>query len=176
MVLGDFNGKVGKATLSTTVHGKFGLGERNERGSALIELCSTNNLLITNTLFEHHPRHQYTWTSPDGKTRNQIDYILISQKWRSYVKNVKTLPGADCNSDHQLLVANLKLKLAKLPKKTNVPIRYNYNSVSDGYSIAITNSVEALLMNEEEKTPDELWSDGKKALLASAKENFSKKK
>ena len=55
-------------------------------------------------------------------------------------------------------------------------IRYDYNSVSDGYSIAITKSFEALLMNEEEKTPDELWSDGKKALLASAKDNFSRKK
>ena len=123
-IMGDLNAKVGTEEIPG-VTGKFGLGALNERGERLLDFCSANRLSITNTKFKQHPRRLYTWTSPDQVTRNQIDYLICQQRWESSVKNAKTLPGADCNSDHQLLVANLKLQLAKLPKKTNVPIGYD---------------------------------------------------
>ena len=62
------------------VTGKFGLGIRNEAGQRLIEFCQENSLVITNTLFQQHKRRLYIWTSPDGLQRNQIDYILCSQR------------------------------------------------------------------------------------------------
>ena len=46
-----------------------------------------------------------TWTKPDGQHRNQIDYILCSQRWRGFIQSAKTRPGADCGSDHELLIA-----------------------------------------------------------------------
>ena len=58
------------------VTGKFGLGVWNEAGQRLIEFCQENALVIANTLFQQHNRRLYTWTSPDGQHRNQIDYIL----------------------------------------------------------------------------------------------------
>ena len=61
------------------VTGKFGFGIRNEAGQRLIEFCQENALVIANTLFQQHKRRLYTWTSPDGQHRNQIDYILCSQ-------------------------------------------------------------------------------------------------
>ncbi|XP_047986787.1 uncharacterized protein LOC125226743 [Leguminivora glycinivorella] len=64
----------------------------------------------------------YTWTSPDGKTKNQIDYFLVKSRWRSSIRNVHTLPGADCGSDHQLVVAKFKLKL-KAARKTKPQAR-----------------------------------------------------
>ena len=67
------------------VTGKFGLGIRNEAGQRLIEFCQENILVIANTLFQQHKRRLYTWTSPDGQHRNQIDYILCSQRWRSCI-------------------------------------------------------------------------------------------
>ena len=48
------------------------------------------------TLFQQHKRRLYTWTSSDGQHRNQIDYILCSQRWRSSIQSPKTRPGADC--------------------------------------------------------------------------------
>ena len=62
------------------VPGKFGLGGQNE---GLIEFCQENPLVITSTIFEQHKRRLSTWTSPDGQHRNQVDYILCSQRWRS---------------------------------------------------------------------------------------------
>ena len=52
-----------------------------------IEFCQENALVIANTLFQQHKRRLYTWTSPDGQHRNQIDYILCSQRWRSSIQS-----------------------------------------------------------------------------------------
>ncbi len=143
IVMGDFNAKVGLQNNTNPICGRYGLGQQNESGEDLIEFCGSNNLTITNTMFKHHPRHLYTWTSPDMKTRNQIDYILFSQQWKSNVKNVRTRPGADCNSDHQLLTADVKFKLKKM-KQPPHPIRLDYKTLNDEYRVRVTNRFEAL--------------------------------
>ena len=98
------------------VTGKFGLGVQNEAVQRLIEFCQENALVTANTLFQQHKRRLYTWTSPDGQHRNQIDYILYSQRWRSSIQSAKTRPGADCGSDHELLIVKFILKLNKVGK------------------------------------------------------------
>ena len=77
--IGDWNAKVGSQE-TPSVTGKFGLGMRNEAGQKLIKFCQENALVIANTLFQQHKRRLYTWTSPDGQHRSQIDYILCSQR------------------------------------------------------------------------------------------------
>ena len=67
-------------------------------------------------------------TSPDGQLQNQIDYILCSQRWRSSIQSAKTRPGADCGSDHELLIAKFRLKLKKVGKTTR-PLRYDLNQI-----------------------------------------------
>ena len=94
------------------------LGIWNEAGHRLIEFCQENALVIANTLFQQHKRRLYTWTSPDGQHQNQIDYILCSRKWRSSIQSTKTRPGADCGSDHELLIAKFRPKLKKVGKTT----------------------------------------------------------
>ena len=81
-IIGDWNAKVGSQE-TPGVTGKFGLGVRNEARQKLMEFCQENALVIANTLFQQHKRRLYTWTSPDGQHRNQIDYIFYSQRWRS---------------------------------------------------------------------------------------------
>ena len=82
----------------------------------LIEFCHENVLVIANTLFQQHKRRLYTWTSLDCQHWNQIDYILFSQRWRSSIQSVKTRLGADCGSDHELLIAKFRFKLRKVEK------------------------------------------------------------
>ena len=102
---------------------QIGLGMQNEAGQRLIEFCQEDALVIANTLFQQHKRRLYTWTSPDGQHRNQTDYILCSQRWRTSIQSAKTRPGADCGSDHELLIAKFRLKLKKVGK-TARPFRY----------------------------------------------------
>ena len=131
-ITGDWNSKVGsQATPGVT--GKFGLGARNEAGQRLTEFCQENALVTANTLFQQHKRRLYTWTSPDGRYQNEIDYILCSQRWRSSIQSAKTRPGADCSSDHELLIAKFRLKLKKVGKTTR-PFRYDLNQIAYDYS------------------------------------------
>ena len=98
-IIGDWNAKVGSQE-TPGVTGKFGFGVQNEAGQRLIEFCQENALVTTNTLFQQHKKRLDTWTSPDGQHRNQIDYILCSQRWRCSIQSAKTRLGADCGSDH----------------------------------------------------------------------------
>ena len=90
-IIGDGNAKVGSQE-TPEVTGKFGLEVQNEAGQKLIEFRQENALIIADTLFQQHRRRLYTWTLPDGQHRNQIDYILCSQRWRSSNQSAKTRP------------------------------------------------------------------------------------
>ena len=114
-IIGDWNAKVGSQEIPG-VTGKFGLEVQNETWQKLTTFCQENALVVANTLFQQHKRRLYTWTSPDGQYWNRTDYILCSQRWRSSIQSAKTRLGADCGSDHELLIANFRLKLKKVGK------------------------------------------------------------
>ena len=126
-IIRDWNAKVGSQE-TPGVTDKFGLGMRNEAGQRLIEFCQGNALVIANTLFQQHKRRLYTWTSPDGQYQSQTDYILCIQRWRSSIQSAKTRLGAHCGIDHELLIAELRLKLKKVGKTTK-PFRYDLNQI-----------------------------------------------
>ena len=87
-IIGDWNAKVGSQEIPG-VTSKFGLEVSNEAGERLVEFCQKNTLVIANTLFQQHKRRLYTCTSPDGQHRNQIDYILCSQRGRGFIRRRK---------------------------------------------------------------------------------------
>ena len=119
-VMGDFNAKIGEGRHNQTV-GPHGLGNRKERGDTLVEWCEEKELIATNTCFKQHKRRLFTWLSPDEETKNQIDNVLVNQGYRNAVKSCKTYPGADCNSDHSLLMAEIVCKMRKLKKLKSKP-------------------------------------------------------
>ena len=137
-ITGDWNAIVGSQEIPG-ITGKFGLGVQNEAGQRLIDFCQENTLVIANTLFQQHKRRLYTWTLPDGQHQNQCDYILCSRKWRSSIQSAKTRPGADCGSDHELLIAKFRLKLKKVGKTTR-PFRYDLNQIPYNYTVEVTDS------------------------------------
>ena len=136
-IIGDWKAKVGSQEIPG-VTGKFGLGVQNEAGQRLIEFCQEKALVIANTLFQQHKRRLYTWTSPDGQHQNQINYILCSQRWRSSIQSAKTRLGADCGSDHELLINKFRLKLKKV-RKTMRPFRYDLSQIPYDYTMEVKN-------------------------------------
>ena len=109
----------------------------------LIGFWQENALVIANTLFQQHKRRLYTWISPDGQYRNQIDFILCSQRWRSSIQSAKTRPRADYGSDHELLIAKYRLKLKKVGKTTR-PFRYDLNQIPYDYTVEVRNRFKGL--------------------------------
>ena len=105
----------------------------------LTEFCQENVLVIANTHFQQHKRWLYTWTSPDGQYQNQIDYILCSQRCRRSIQSAKTRLGADCGSDHELLIDKFRLKLKKV-RQTTRPFRYDLNQIPEDYTVEVIDS------------------------------------
>ena len=119
-VIGDFNAKVGNERIGNTV-GSFGLGKKNDRGNNLVTWCQSHDLVITNTWFKNHPRRLYTWRGPRDRTRNKIDYIMVSHRSRYSIISCKTFPGADCGSDHVPVISEIRVKLKTLSKSKKNP-------------------------------------------------------
>ncbi|GFS28073.1 endonuclease-reverse transcriptase [Elysia marginata] len=116
IIMGDFNAKVGEGLELESGIDPFGLGERNERGEMLACFCQANGMTTTNTCFKQHPRRRYTLIQPGDRARNQSDYILITNEWKTTVLNSKSRPGADCETDHILVAAKICLKAYKIVK------------------------------------------------------------
>ena len=125
------------------VKGKFGLGVQNKVRQRLTEFYQENALVKVNTLFQKPKRWLYMWTSPDSQYWNQTDYILCSQRWRSSTQSAKTKPGADCGSDHELLIAKFRLKLKKMERATR-PFGYDLNQIPYDYTVEVRNRLKGL--------------------------------
>ena len=154
-IIGYWNEQVGSQE-TPGVTGKFGLGVQNEAGQRLTEFCRENTLVIANTLFQQHKRRLYTWTSTDGQHRNQIDYILCSQRWRNSIQSANTRQGANCDLDHELLIVKFRLKL-KTVGKTTRPFRYGLNQIPYDYTVEVRNRFKG--QDLIDRVPDELWTE-----------------
>ena len=94
---------------------------------------------------------KYNWTSTDGKTHNQIDHILIDRRRHSSILDVRSFRGANCDTDHCLMVAKLRERLAvrKQAARKFEGERFNLGKlkeleVKEKYQIEITNRFAAL--------------------------------
>ena len=144
--MGDFNAKVGEEKVNDII-GPHGLGDRNERGERLIEWAQINQFLVGNIWFEQPLRRRWTWKSPGDGSRNQIDYILIPKRFRNALLTSKTLPSADCYSDHVPVMGTFRLKLkkrtqAKSHAKLNLQLLKTNTDLRQRYKVKVQNKFE----------------------------------
>jgi len=112
IILGDFNAKVGIENLYKPTTGSEGLhneSNNNERKMIQFEMSKILNVRITT--FPLKDIHKETRYSADGRTANQIDNVLISNRFRSAITDIRALRGPDIGSGHKLLKINFKVKL-----------------------------------------------------------------
>ena len=106
-----------------------------------------------------HSKHPFTTTqekTTHGHQGNQIDYIICSQRWRSSTQSAKTRWGAECGSDHELVINTFRLKLKKVGK-TAKPFRYDLNQIPYDYTAEVRNRFKGLDLID--RVPDELWME-----------------
>ena len=117
-IAGNFNAKVGRATGYTCI-GRYSRGRTNNRGTALLEVCETNQLFIS---FQQRASHITTWESRrsvNGKLItffNQVDYIACSMDMKRNLTNARSYSGTITDTDHRLLVARFNIRKYKLYK------------------------------------------------------------
>ena len=84
----------------------------------MVHWAAAEDLVVASTLFPRKDIYKMTWKSPDDRTFNQIDHVLISRRFRTSITNVRTYRGADVDTDHFLVCAEAKLKLKRANQDT----------------------------------------------------------
>ena len=171
--MGDFNAKVGNERVDEVV-GDHGLGQRNERGERLIDWTRMHYMIIGNAWFKHHPRKLWTWKSPGDNARNQIDYIMTNKRFRNSLLTVKTMPGADCYTDHVLLFGKIRIKLKKTKKapgntKLDLVLLKTENNIREGFNVAARNRYSTLKPVQD---LEDRWKNLKESIIQSTEETI----
>jgi hypothetical protein len=135
ILLGDFNAKVcGEDIFKLTIWNESSHEISNNNGVRVLKFATSKNLVVKSTMFPHCSIHKYTQTSPDGQTHNQIDLVLIDRRWHSCTLDVKSFRGADCDTDHYVVVAKIRerLEVSKRPVNKMDMDRFNLKKLNEG--------------------------------------------
>ena len=139
--------------------------------------CAANGICIGNTFFKHKSIHKKTWRSPDGHTRNEIDYICISRRWRTSLRDVRAYRGADVGSDHYLIIGVVQIKLKRQQKsKGQQPInirRLSEQEKAREYKVEIANR---FAESQQEGGLEEQWAAFKNTTLKCAEEIIGRRR
>jgi len=109
IILGYFNTKVARIYIFKPTIGNESLHQdSNDNGVRTVNFTTSKNLVVKITMFPHRNFHKYSWTSLDGNTHNHNSHILINRRWQSIILDVRSYRGADCDTDHSLVVAKVR--------------------------------------------------------------------
>jgi len=108
VLTGDMNGRVGSSNVGYDGnHGGFGYGDRNADGSRILEFADGLNLVICNTLFMKQESQMVTYAA--GLVKSTVGYIIVRQKDKAKVCNVKVIPNEECVPKNKLLVMDMQM-------------------------------------------------------------------
>jgi len=103
VLAGDLNGHVGSSNVGYDgTHNGFGYGDRNADGTRILEFADGLNLVVCNTLFVKQESQLVTYAA--GPVKSTVDYIIVRQKDKAKVHNVKVIPNDECVPKHKLLL------------------------------------------------------------------------
>ena len=177
IVMGDLNAVVG-AESEEDVTGRYVLGKRNERGQMLVEFCKRNNLCITNTWYRQPKRIIHTWKGPGDLRRMQLDYIMVKKRYRNSVKNSHAFPGADVDSDHNLVTMKVRLTLKRL-KQPARQLKWNLEALKGIGKEKLNKGVTTRLLESDDSVEADTnakWSTLKRAVIESAEQNIGRER
>ena len=107
---GDLNGHTG-TKVNNQVVGQYGETRINDNGESLIDLCEIHNLRITDGYFKHKMIHKYRWEQYTRNFKSVTDYIIVKQKSKFQMHDVRLQRGINCGSDHYVVRAKVCLRI-----------------------------------------------------------------
>jgi hypothetical protein len=173
LIMGDMNAKIGKDnTGHEDVMGRHGLGEMNNNGAHLINLCEVNKIVVTGSLFPHKDQHKVTRISPGERVKNKIDQVLVTKQHRTSVLDTRAMRGADVASDHGLVRCKLRIKLRKHKTEKSEKRRIKYDTklqkpdILKAFHLELKNRFSILESNEDNSNGEEVKTSRKQIVDA----------
>jgi hypothetical protein len=117
-LLGVFNVKLGEDIFKLTNEIDSLHQDSNDNGVRIVSFDTSQNVVSNSMTFPHPNIQQYTLTSLDGKTHNHTDHIWTDRRWHQSLLNVQPFRGADCNTDHYMVVARVRERPAVSKQET----------------------------------------------------------
>ena len=118
IVLSDFNARVGSDHRAwARVVGRHGVGKINANGHRLLSICSQNQLIITNPIFQTKNQYKGTWEQPRSKQWHMLHYVIVKKGDRQYVLLTRAMRGAECWTDQRLVRSSLSLNIRPLTRR-----------------------------------------------------------
>jgi hypothetical protein len=184
ILMGDFNTKVPREDLFKPIIGNGSLHEAsNDNGLGVVNFATSKNIIVKSTTFAHRDIHKYTWTSPDDVTHNQIDHILLDKIRHSNILDVRSIRGADCDTDHCLVVAKLRerISVSKRVRQTFDLERFHLQKLGDvevkeKYQVELSNRFAASETLDENFYINNVWEIVRKNIKTTAKSNLGYQK
>ena len=171
-IMGDFNAEVGgEHDTWKNVIGNYALGQINDNGHRLLEFCRLNKLCIPSTFFNGPEHHRYMFVAPGERYTKMIDYIIVKQRFKSWVTKARAYrgPNAAIDSDHFLVKCTSRMRLRSTPKK-KLQTKFNCAALRDpDKRVAITNALESKIggtfdgldPNPRDTAAEDLWQQFK---------------
>uniref|UniRef100_A0A8D8YS40 Craniofacial development protein 2 n=1 Tax=Cacopsylla melanoneura TaxID=428564 RepID=A0A8D8YS40_9HEMI len=184
IILGDYNAKVGNRETDSQVVGKYSLHEENNNnGELLVQFATRNNMCIRSTTFQHRDIHLGTWKIPGTNNTNQIDHVLVNQRYYTSVIDVRSCRGPNVDSDHYLVKAVLRNRITNAPrttrsntKKWDTPIMKKDPEKVKEYQQTIERRLEDIIKEDcNVETIDEEWDKIEKAITEAANETIGER-
>ena len=180
ILLGDLNAKVGRENIFKPTIGNENLHQNSsDNGVRIVNFARSKNLVVKSTMFAHRNIHTNTLTSTDEKTYKQIDHILIDRRWQSSILDVRSFRGADYDTDHYLLVAKIRERLAVSTQAAQKFDRERFNlrklselEVRKQHLINISNRFAGLKNLIDSKDKNGFWKNIKEDTKFSATESL----
>ncbi|CAG4972521.1 unnamed protein product [Colias eurytheme] len=114
ILMGDFNGQIGTQNRGEEYSiGDFGFGTRSKNGTRLVNFSLENKLSVLNSFYKKKLTKKWTWISPNGLHKNEIDFIMSNN--RKAFKDLSIIQNLNFNTDHRMVRA---IMAGTYPKKT----------------------------------------------------------
>ena len=182
IILGDFNAKPGSQSHKTWPNtvGHFCVGNKNDNGDRLLQFCAINEFSLINTLYKQPKHRLVSWTSPDGKTQSQLDFLITPSNQKCQVKKCRVYNSFDIDSDHSLVMMKYRMchrrpkTFAKAPKRFAVE-RFQDDEIRESFMIKIGGAFNLLLGKSNEISVEEMYNDFTKVVNEFTEETVGKR-
>ncbi|XP_038121116.1 uncharacterized protein LOC119770397 [Culex quinquefasciatus] len=154
IIIGDMNARFGREEMFRPTIGPESLhAATNDNGQRCIDFAASRGMVVRITYFPRKDIHKATWTSPDQRTKTQIDHVLIDGRFFSDVTHVRTFRGANIDSDHYLVGVDMRSKLSTVfnQRRSRWTPPFNTACLQNGeVAHSYAQQLEANLPDEEE--------------------------